>query len=623
MEERVEPMSKMGTPGMGRMKFDENSEKPDLSPAMLRRIASYFLPYRKRTLAVFAVLLVTSLLGLLPPLLIQQIVDRALPGRDMRLLSFLVLASLTATIVSGTLGVLQSYLNTYISQHIVYDMKNNMYRHLQSLPLSFFSNVKQGEVITRMTSDIAGIQGVFSGTLVSFASNVLILTSTAVTLFIMNWKLALLSLCVLPLFAAPTRRMGRVRWKFARQTQEKLGQQNRIIEETLGISGYLLMKLFARESSEYEGFREANAETTRLQIREATAGRWFMMLVGTFGSIGPMLIYLYGGYLFIQGEITVGAIIAFVALLGRLYGPVGQLTNLYVDIKRSVALFQRIFEYFDIVPEIADRPDASPEFPAHASADLPAGASGSGIEFRDVGFAYRPDKPALRGISFAAEPGTITALVGPSGAGKTTITQLIPRLYDVSEGRVSIGGADVRSLTLESLRSNIGLVTQDTYLFNGSIRENLLYADETADGQRLIDACRAAYIHDFITGLPDGYDTLVGNRGIKLSGGEKQRIAIARVLLKNPPIVILDEATSALDTRSEYYVQQAMKSLLHGKTGIVIAHRLSTVRGADQILVVDDGRITECGRHAELLAQGGLYKELHDKQFAAQAQEQD
>lgn len=616
------PMSKMETPAMGRMKFDENLEKPDLSPAMLRRIASYFIPYRKRTLAVFAVLVVTSLLGLLPPLLIQQIVDRALPDKDLRLLTLLVLSSLAATILSGTLGVLQSYLNTYISQHIVYDMKNKMYRHLQSLPLSFFSNVKQGEVITRMTSDIAGIRGVFSGTLVSFASNVLILGSTSITLFIMNWKLAVVSLCVLPLFAAPTRRMGKVRWKFAKQTQEKLGEQNRIVEETLGISGYLLMKLFARESREYESFREANAETTRLQIREATAGRWFMMLVSTFGSIGPMLIYLYGGYLFIQGEISVGSIIAFVALLGRLYGPVGQLTNLYVDIKRSVALFQRIFEYFDIVPEIANRPDASPHFPGSANTSAsgisPVVHGGGGIEFQNVGFAYRADKPALHGISFTAKPGTITALVGPSGAGKTTITQLIPRLYDVGEGSISIGGMDVRSLTLETLRSNIGLVTQDTYLFNGSIRENLLYANETADEDRLIAACRAAYLHDFIAGLPDGYDTLVGNRGIKLSGGEKQRIAIARVLLKNPPIVILDEATSALDTRSEHYVQQAMKSLLHGKTGIVIAHRLSTVRSADQILVVDGGEIAERGRHEELLALDGLYKELHDKQFAAQ-----
>ncbi|GGN96278.1 ABC transporter ATP-binding protein [Saccharibacillus kuerlensis] len=599
-------MSKFGTPSMGRMKFDENTEKPDLSSAMLRRIAAYFYPYRKRTLIVFAVLTITSLLGLLPPLLIQQIVDRALPDRDLRLLAFLVSASLATTILSGVLGVLQSYLNTYISQHIVYDMKNRMYRHLQSLPLSFFSNVKQGEVITRMTSDITGIQGVFSGTIVNFASNLLILLTTSFTLFIMNWKLAILSLCVLPLFAAPTRRMGRVRWKFAKQTQEKLGEQNRIIEETLGLSGYLLMKLFARESREYEAFREANAETTRLQIRESTAGRWFMMMVGTFGTIGPMLIYLYGGYLFIQGEISVGAIIAFVALLGRLYGPVGQLTNLYVDIKRSVALFQRIFDYFDIVPEIANLPDSSPKFPQ------------GGIQFRDVGFAYRPDKLALRGISFTAEPGTMTALVGPSGAGKTTITQLIPRLYEVSEGQVLIGETDVRALTLESLRSNIGLVTQDTYLFNGTIRENLLYADERADEDRMIAACRAAYIHDFIASLPDGYDTLVGNRGIKLSGGEKQRIAIARVLLKNPPIVILDEATSALDTRSEHYVQQAMKALLVGKTGIVIAHRLSTVRSADQILVVENGVIAERGRHEELLALGGLYKELHDKQFAVQ-----
>ncbi len=593
---------------MGRMKFDDSQEKPDFSKAMLLRIYRYFLPYWKQALGVLAILILTSLLGLLPPLLIQRIVDHALPGKDLRMLALLVSASLGATVASGLLGVLQSYLNSFISQSIVYDMKNQMYRHLQDMPLQFFSNVKQGEVITRMTSDISGIQGVFSGTIVNFASNVLVLLSTAVTLFLMNWKLALVSVLVVPLFIAPTRKMGSVRWKLAKQTQEKISELNYIIEETLNLSGYMLMKLFTREDTERSRFREVNAAATRLQIRESMAGRWFMMLVGTFASIGPMLIYLYGGYLFIRGEITVGAIIAFVALLGRLYSPVGQLTNLYVDIKRSVALFERIFDYFDMEPQIADRPHA-----------VPLTDADSGIEFQNVSFSYQQDKPALQNVSFKAEPGTMTALVGPSGAGKTTITNLIPRLYEADSGIIRIGGADIASFTLQSLRSNIGLVTQDTYLFNGTIRENLLYAVGEADENKMVEACKAAYIHDFIMQLPDGYDTVVGNRGIKLSGGEKQRISIARVLLKNPSIIIMDEATSSLDTVSEYYVREAMAVLLKNKTSLVIAHRLSTILAADNILVVKEGQIAEEGKHEQLLEKGGVYKDLYDKQFGKKA----
>ncbi|QWU13286.1 ATP-binding cassette, subfamily B [Paenibacillus sophorae] len=593
---------------MGRMKFDDSLEKPDFSKAMLLRIYRYFLPYWKQTLVVLAILILTSLLGLLPPLLIQQIVDHALPGKDLRLLVFLVTASLGATVASGLLGVLQSYLNSFISQNIVYDMKNQMYRHLQGMPLQFFSNVKQGEVITRMTSDISGIQGVFSGTIVNFASNLLVLISTAVTLFLMNWKLALVSVLVVPLFVAPTRKMGSVRWKLAKQTQEKISEQNHIIEETLSLSGYMLMKLFTREDTEQSRFREVSLATTRLQIRESMAGRWFMMLVSTFASIGPMLIYLYGGYLFIQGEITVGAIIAFVALLGRLYSPVGQLTNLYVDIKRSVALFERIFDYFDMEPQIVDSPHA-----------VSLNEANSGIEFQNVSFAYQQGKAALRDISFKAGPGTMTALVGPSGAGKTTITNLIPRLYDTDSGSIRIGSADITSLTLKSLRSNIGLVTQDTYLFNGTIRENLLYAVGEADENKMVEACKAAYIHDFIMELPDGYDTVVGNRGIKLSGGEKQRISIARVLLKNPSIIIMDEATSSLDTVSEFYVQEAMAVLLKNKTSLVIAHRLSTILAADNILVVSEGKIVEEGKHEQLLEKNGVYKDLYDKQFGKKA----
>lgn len=595
-----------GGPGHGKLKFDDDEAKPDISKTLLLRIVKYFLPYWKQTLLVMIVLCITAVLGLLPPILIQHIIDRALPDKNLRLLVLLVLASLGTTVVSGLLGVLQNYLNSFISQNIVHDMKNQMYRHLQGMPLQFFSGVKQGEVITRMTSDIAGIQGVFNSTIVNFASNLFILTTTAATLFIMNWKLALLGILVVPLFIMPTRKMGNVRWKLAKETQEKISEQNQIIQETLSLSGYMLMKLFTKEDTELASFRTVNAQATRLQIRESMAGRWFMLVLTTFTSIGPMLIYLYGGYLFIQGELTVGAIITFVALLGRLYGPVMQMTNLYVDVNRSVALFERIFDYFDMDPLIVDSPLA-----------LPSSADGQDIVFDKVNFAYQPGKPALREISFTAAAGSLTALVGPSGAGKTTITNLIPRLYELDSGVIRIGGKDIREFTLHSLRSQIGLVTQDTYLFNGTIQENLLYASASATEAEMIAACEAAYIHDFIMKLPEGYNTVVGNRGIKLSGGEKQRISIARVLLKNPPIIIMDEATSSLDTVSEFYIQQAMHQLLLGKTSIVIAHRLSTIMAADTILVVQDGAIVEYGQHASLLADNRVYRDLYNKQFQA------
>lgn len=591
-------------PGHGPLKFDDTDVKLSLSKALLLRIVRYFLPYWGQTLLVMLVLVVSAVLGLLPPILIQQIIDKALPGKDLHLLVLLIAASLVTTVVSGLLGVLQNYLNSFISQNIVHDMKNQMYRHLQGMPLQFFASVRQGEIITRMTSDIAGIQGVFSSTVVNFASNLFILVSTAVTLFLMNWKLALLGVLIVPLFIVPTRKMGNVRWKIAKETQEKLSEQNRIIEETLSLSGYILMKLFTREPRELESFQAVNAQTTRLQIRESMAGRWFMMVLTTFTSIGPLLIYLYGGYLYIQGELTIGAIITFVALLGRLYSPVLQMTNLYVEVKRSAALFERIFEYFDMEPLIVDSPLA-----------LPGHAAGEDIRFEQVSFAYQPDKPALKGISFTAAAGSLTALVGPSGSGKTTITNLILRLYEPDAGVIRIGGRDIREFTLHSLRSQIGLVTQDTYLFNGTIRENLLYAQAEATEAKMIAACEAAYIHEFIMQLPEGYSTVVGNRGIKLSGGEKQRLSIARVLLKNPPVIIMDEATSSLDTVSEYYIQQAMQQLMHGKTSIVIAHRLSTIMAADLILVVQDGTIAESGRHDTLLAAGGVYSDLYNKQF--------
>jgi len=600
------PMGPHGA--FGRMKFDENAPKPNISKAILLRIAKYFIPYWKQTILVVLILLITSVLGILPPIIIQHIVDTALPNKDLSLLIYLVLASLSTTIISGLLGVWQNYLNAYVSQKIIYDMRNQMYQHLQQMPLQFFSNVNQGEVITRMTSDISGVKAVFDNTIVNFANNLFILISTAATLLIMNWKLGILGLIIVPLFILPTRKMGNVRWSIAKQTQEKTSEQNHIIQETLNISGYLLMKLFTKEQREFKNFDDINVQATNLKIKESMAGRWFMMILSTFTSIGPMLIYLYGGYLFIQGQITIGAIISFVALLGRLYGPVGQLTNLYVNITSSIALFERIFEYFDLELTIKDRDDAKEMNVSHLD-----------IEFKEVCFSYQKDKTALQNISFIAPSGTMTALVGPSGAGKTTITNLIPRLYDFTSGSIQIGGRDIREFTLESLRSHIGLVTQDSYLFNGTIKENLLYASPDATDEEITNACKAAYIHDFIMDLPNGYETVVGNRGIKLSGGEKQRISIARVLLKNPEIIILDEATSSLDTLSEFYIQSAIQGLLKNKTSIVIAHRLSTIMAADHIIVLKDGQIVEEGKNEDLLMQNGLYKELYNKQFGRKA----
>ncbi|CAH1059042.1 ABC transporter ATP-binding protein [Paenibacillus pseudetheri] len=598
---------------VGRMKFNDHESAIKLNQALIIRISKYFQPYWRHTLLVMVILCLTSSLGILPSIFIQYIIDQALPEKDLRFLCLLVIASLTTTMVSGLLGVWQSYLNAFISQNIVYDMKNQMYRHLQKMPLQFFSTVKQGEVITRMTSDISGIQGVFNGTVVSFFNNILVLSSTAIALIMMNWKLALLGMFAVPLFIFPTRKMSQIRWKLAKQTQEKMSEENQIIQETLSFSGYILMKLFTREEKEYEGFKAVNAESARLQIRESTAGRWFIMVMTTFTSIGPMLIYLYGGYLFIQGEITIGAIIAFVTLLGRLYGPVNQLTSLYIDIKRSLALFERIFEYFDMELQINDHPHAV-AIENNVIKD---------IKFQNVTFSYQNGNPTLQNISFIASAGKMTALVGASGSGKTTITNLILRLYDIDSGSITIGGIDIRLLTLQSLRSQIGLVTQETYLFNGTIKENLQYANYSAPKEEMINACKAAYIHEFIINLPNGYDTVVGNRGVKLSGGEKQRISIARVLLKNPPIIIMDEATSSLDAVSEYYIRKAMDYLLMNKTSIVIAHRLSTINNASHIIVVNDGRIAEEGDKEHLLGRDGVYKELYERQFGMKRDMQD
>lgn len=594
-----------GPSSRGSRFYHETDEKPNITKDLILRILSYFKPYWKLMTVMFAAVIITSALGIIPPILTKNIIDIALPQKNLTLLVYYIVMSFLVSLGINLISVGQSYLNTLISKNIIRDLRVGMYRHLQDMSLKFFSDVQTGEISSRINNDIGGIESVFSSTFIAILQGVFVFTTTAATLFYTNWMLAIVSLLTLPLFLAPTRKVGKSRWKIATETQSKLAELTTIVAETLNVSGTMLIKLFTKEKDKNREFEKINNEVTLLGIRETVVGRWFIMTLQTFISIGPMLIYLFGGIFLVKyGNITVGGIVMFVTLVGRLYGPVNTFANIHVDIVRSMALFERIFQYFDLKSEIIEKPDAVRASNFHGE-----------IRFENVNFSYNEKSETLKNVNFSVRPGQMAAFVGPSGAGKTTITYLVPRLYDVTEGSVKIDGVDVKDMSLDSLRGQIGMVTQDTYLFNASIRENLLFARSNATEDEIISACTTANIHDFIVSLPEGYDTLVGDRGIKLSGGEKQRISIARTLLKNPKIVIFDEATSALDSNSELLIQQAVEPLFKSRTSLVIAHRLSTIISADVIYVVKDGKIAEQGTHAELLKAGGVYEELYNKQF--------
>jgi ATP-binding cassette subfamily B protein len=591
---------------------DEPERKADL--LTVRRVIRIFRPYVRQVAVVLLAIMVVGGLGIVNPLMLRYAIDFGFGRRNFGLLTLFVSIMIVTPVVSGLIGVGQTYLNTLVGQRVMRDLRNTLYTHLQRMALRFFTDTRTGEIQSRLANDVGGLQSVITDTASSVVSNITIAISTVAAMLLLSWPLTLLSLGLLPLFVWLTTRVGRVRRELRMNTQRTLADMSSMVEETLSVSGVLLTKTFGRQRQAIDRFYTENEHLTDLQVRQQMVGRWFFMSISTFFSIMPALVYWLAGYLSfgrghpVTGAVTVGTLVAFTTLQSRIFFPIGQLLSVQVELQGALALFDRIFEYLDMPHEITDRPGAI---------RLEPGSVRGEVAFDDVTFRYAPEleRPTLDGVSFTVEPGQLAALVGPSGAGKTTITYLVPRLYDVESGAVTIDGHDVRDLQLESLGEIIGVVTQETYLFHTSVRDNLRYAKPDATDAELEEAARAAAIHDRIMELPEGYDTVVGERGYKLSGGEKQRVALARVILKNPRILILDEATSALDTHSERLIQSALQQVMRGRTTIAIAHRLSTILAADQILVVVSGRIVERGTHEALLALDGVYALLYREQF--------
>jgi ATP-binding cassette subfamily B protein len=587
--------------------FHEPEPGVKLEWPLLRRVFSYFIPYWRLALVVLACIGAAAALGLVPAIVTRDLINYLTGshgqfGTVALLIGFLV----GSAVVGGLIGVLQSYFSNRISQSIMFDLRNQLFDRVLKQSIAFFTATRTGDVMSRLSNDVNGVQSVVSDTIFSLVNNVVILASTVVLMFALDWKLTIAALVVLPAFLLPTLRVGKATFQARKATQGKLSDMTAYMQETLGISGMQLVKAFVRQAAETLRFRKLNDDLRVLNIRQSMIGRWFFMLMGVLGTAGPAVLWLFGGYLVVTGQESLGTVVTFATvLLGRLYGPVGSLANMQVNVVGSLALFQRIFEYMDLPVTIDQKPQA-----------LHLEQARGQVQFDQVTFRYgTSDRPAVKDVSFTIEPGQLAALVGPTGAGKTTITSLLPRFYDPQLGAVRLDGNDVRDLTLESLGSQVGMVFQDTFLFHASIRENLMYARPDATEAEMTAAAKAAYIHDFIQSLPEGYDTVVGERGHRLSGGEKQRVAIARVILKNPRVLILDEATSNLDSESEHLIQVALRPLFEGRTSLVIAHRLSTILAADIILVMDHGELVEQGRHADLLKENGLYARLYHRQF--------
>ncbi|GAB3614604.1 ABC transporter ATP-binding protein [Humibacter ginsengisoli] len=591
-----------------------NAQAPKI-PHLMRRIGTLFAPHKVALSVTVALVLLGAALTVVPPLLTQRVFDDGLFPKsghpDFGVTTTLVVAIIVVYLASSGLGVWQTYLTATVGNKVMGALRVNLFRHLQSMELSFFTRTKTGVIQSRLQNDVGGVAGVLSNTISSVLGNIVTVIAAFVAMLLLNWQLTLIAVVLMPFLVVAQRRVGQVRARIATATQESLSDMTAITQETLSVSGILLSKSFNRQPFETARYSAENETQIGLQVKETMSGQWFFAMVHIFLSSIPAIVYLVSAWLLGNGstDITSGTIVAFTTVQARLLFPLMAIMQTALNLQTSSALFARIFEYLDLRPAIKDRPDAIA---------IPAGATVGAIEFRDVTFRYpdsRPsERPTLDDVSFTILPGQFAAFVGASGAGKTTVSYLVPRLYEASEGAVLFAGKDVRHLQHDSLIDHIGIVSQETYLFHATIAENLRYAAPDATQEQLEEAARAANIHETIAGFPDGYDTIVGERGYRLSGGEKQRIAIARVLLKDPEVLILDEATSALDTISERVVQQALDSASHGRTTIAIAHRLSTIVNADVIFVIDKGRVVERGTHAELLALGGIYARLYDEQ---------
>jgi ATP-binding cassette subfamily B protein len=578
----------------------ERPADPAVRRANLRRIVSLFRPYRARLSTVLGLILLSSALAAISPFLVRDIFDDALPDEDTALLNLLVGGLIVIAILTGVLGVLQTWLSNVVGQRVMHDLRAAVYRHLQRLSLAFFTRTRTGEVQSRIANDIGGVQTVVTSTATSIVSNVTTVIAAVVAMFLLDWRLALFSLALLPLFVLLTRRVGRERRQITTTRQRTMADMSALVEESLSVSGILLGKTMGRGGELAQRFERESAQLSDLEVRQRMAGRWVMASIQTSFSVMPALVYWFAGQPFLGASISLGTVVAFTTLQTRLFFPVGSLLTVQIDVQTSLALFDRIFEYLDLPVEIRERADAKPLPPCRGD-----------VSFEGVWFRYDAEGPwTLRDVSFEVPSGTRTAIVGETGSGKTTLGYLAARLYDVERGRVLLDGIDVRDVTFASLARTIGVVSQETYLFHASIRENLRFAKPEASDEEIEAAARAARIHDLIAGLEEGYDTVVGERGYRFSGGEKQRIAIARTILRNPPVLVLDEATSSLDTRTERAVQEELDRLSEGRTTITIAHRLSTIRDADQIVVLDQGEIVEHGTHDELIELGGLYAAL-------------
>ena len=597
---------------------DPNAPEPSgISRIGAKRIWLFAAPY-KWTIGLFiSAITIQALLQLVPRILFGRIIDDGIIPGNQKLVTILALLTVAAALIEAIFAIVERWLSAQVGEGLIHDLRAALFDHVQRMPLAFFTNTQTGTLISRLNNDVIGAQRALTGTLGSILSNLVVAVSTLVTMFILEWRLTFLALMLLPFFIWPTKRVGKKLSDIAREQMDRNAEMNSTMTERFSVSGAQLVKLFGNHGQEATTFRHRAAAVRDLGVRSAIYGRAFMLSLGLVGAVGTALIYLVGGSYAINGDFSTGQLVTFAALVPLIYQPLTALTGARVDIMTALVSFERVFEVLDTPHGIKDSKEASDidkvagevkfesvrfAYPTHNAASVSLGGNGSGSELGDE---------VLHDISLTLAPGTVTALVGPSGSGKTTLASLLPRLYEVSSGSIKIDNRDLRSITQESLRKNVGVVTQDPHLFHESVAANLRYSDPSASPIQIEDACRAAQIHNVIAALPDGYDTVVGERGYRLSGGEKQRLAIARGLLKNPSIVILDEATSHLDAENEVLVQEALIKALSGRTSLVIAHRLSTVRNADLIIVIDDGSIVEKGQHTELVNAGGLYSEFH------------